>query len=143
MCKSEIIPELEDGKNSIVDVRCKDSHGRHFIVEMQVEKQESFIKRVLLNPSRVYARQLTQKDKYNLVQPVYSLNLLDHKIEDDGSKWYHHYALTNQQNSSRILDKIHVVLIELPKWKKMNKFNLEKIRDKWLLYFTQSNHFIL
>ncbi len=81
----EIIPDLEDGKNSIVDVRCKDSHGRHFIVEMQIGKQTGFIKRVLLNTSKVYARQLTQKDKYNLVQPVYSLNLLDHKIEDDES----------------------------------------------------------
>ena len=139
----EIIPDIEDGKNSIVDVRCKDSHGRHFIVEMQIGKQAGFIKRALLNTSKVYARQLTQKDKYNLVQPVYSLNLLDHKIEDDEFNWYHHFALTNQQNTNRILDEIHVVLIELPKWKKMNKFDLEKTRDQWLLYFTEPNHFTM
>lgn len=30
----EMLPDRNEGKNSIVDVRCKDSHGRHFIVEM-------------------------------------------------------------------------------------------------------------
>lgn len=136
----EIVPEKIDGKNSIVDVRCKDSHGRHFIVEMQIEKQGSFIKRALVNTSKIYAKQLTKKDKYGQVQPVYSLNLLNHKIDEEDS-WYHHYALTNQENPSKTIDQIHIVLIELPKWKKLNKFDLELPRDRWLVYFTEPNRF--
>lgn len=139
----EMIPEIADGKNSIVDVRCKDSHGRHFIVEMQIGKHAGFIKRALLNTSKVYAGQLSQKDTYRVIQPVYSLNLLDHKIEDDESNWYHHYALTNQQDTSRVLDEIHLVLIELPKWKKINKFDIEVSRDRWLIYLTEPTHFTM
>lgn len=139
----EMIPEFEDGKNSIVDVRCKDSHGRHFIVEMQVGKQVGFIKRALYNTSKVYEGQLSQKDTYGIIQTVYSLNLLDHKIEENESNWYHHFALTNQQDSSHVLDEIHIVLIELPKWKKINKFDLKVSRDRWLIYFTEPTHFTM
>jgi predicted transposase/invertase (TIGR01784 family) len=138
---SEIMPEKKDGKNGIVDVRCKDSHGRQFIVEMQIGKQASFIKRALLNTSKVYSRQLTKKQKYHLAQPVYSLNLLDHRIDEDESIWYHHYALTNQQDFSKKIDQMHILLIELPKWKNLNKFDIEVPRDRWLIYFTEPKHF--
>ena len=32
----EMVPDTVLGKNSIVDVRCRDSRGRHFLVEMQM-----------------------------------------------------------------------------------------------------------
>jgi predicted transposase/invertase (TIGR01784 family) len=33
---AELVPEIPVFKNSIVDVRCVDKHGRQFIVEMQM-----------------------------------------------------------------------------------------------------------
>ena len=49
----ELIPELTDVfKHTIVDVRCIDSDGRTFIVEMQLYWSESFKTRVLLNASK-------------------------------------------------------------------------------------------
>ncbi|MDR2423455.1 MAG: Rpn family recombination-promoting nuclease/putative transposase, partial [Prevotellaceae bacterium] len=44
---TELFPEIEVLRNSIVDVRCTDNHGRHFIVEMQMHWTESFKSRVL------------------------------------------------------------------------------------------------
>ena len=99
---SEIIPEKKDGKNGIVDVHCKDSHGRQFIVEMQIGKQASFIKRALINTSKVYSRQLTKEQHYRMAQPVYSLNLLDHQIDEDETIWYHlcpHQSARFRQNN--------------------------------------------
>ena len=32
----EMVPERDGGKNSVVDVRCKDARGRRFLVEMQL-----------------------------------------------------------------------------------------------------------
>ena len=43
----ELVPELPTGKNSIVDVRCKDVKGRQFIVEMQMIWTPAFQQRVL------------------------------------------------------------------------------------------------
>ena len=140
---SEIIPEKNDGKNGIVDVRCKDSDGRHFIVEMQIGKQASFIKRALFNTSKVYSRQLTNEQHYLLAQPVYSLNLLDHRIDENETIWYHHYALTNQHDFAKTIDQMHILLIELPKWKKLNKFDIELPLDRWLIYFTEPKHFTM
>lgn len=137
----EIAPDLKDGKNSIVDVRCTDNHGRHFIVEMQVGKQAGFVKRVLLNTTKVYSRQLLKEQPFSMTQPVYSLNLLDHSLKVNNNEWYHHYAITNRIDQNDSWEDIHIIFIELPKWKKSNKFDLTNPKDRWLMYFTQPHAF--
>ncbi|HMS71113.1 MAG TPA: PD-(D/E)XK nuclease family transposase, partial [Saprospiraceae bacterium] len=55
--QTELIPESpEILKNSIVDVRCRDSFGRQFIVEMQMFWTDAFINRVLFNATKVFYR---------------------------------------------------------------------------------------
>jgi len=67
-------------KNSIVDVRCKATDGRQFIVEMQMEWTTAFKQRVLFsssparllptgrkNASKAYVRQLKKSKKYLIV----------------------------------------------------------------------------
>ena len=54
----EMVPETPFGKNSIVDVRCEETGGRKFIVEMQMEWFPDFKQRVLLNSAKAYVRQL-------------------------------------------------------------------------------------
>jgi predicted transposase/invertase (TIGR01784 family) len=137
----EISPELKDGKNSIVDVRCTDNHGRHFIVEMQIGKQAGFVKRVILNTTKVYSRQLLKDKRFALTQPVYSLNLLDHTITNNNIEWYHHYSFSNRNDHSDIWEDIQIIFIELPKWKKSNKFDLTNPKDRWLMYFTKPDAF--
>jgi predicted transposase/invertase (TIGR01784 family) len=137
----EISPELKDGKNSIVDVRCTDNHGRHFIVEMQIGKQAGFVKRVILNTTKVYSRQLLKDKRFALTQPVYSLNLLDHTITNNNIEWYHHYSFSNRNDHSDIWEDIQIIFIELPKWKKRNKFDLTNPKDRWLMYFTKPDAF--
>ena len=53
----ELVPETYVGKNSIVDVRCRDVKGRQFIVEMQMLWTEAFKQRVLFNASKAFVRQ--------------------------------------------------------------------------------------
>ena len=137
----EILPDTDENKNSIVDVRCTDNHGRHFIVEMQVARQTGFNKRVLMNTSKIYSRQLSKNKQYDLAQPVYSLNLLDHIISQDANEWYHYFAFTNRANHNEFWDDMQVIFIEFPKWKKMNIFDLNKPQDRWLMYFTEPSLF--
>jgi hypothetical protein len=60
----ELLPEIEILRNSIVDVvRCTDSEGRQFIVEMQMYWTESFKSRVLLNASKAYVMQLNKAER--------------------------------------------------------------------------------
>ena len=137
----EILPDMNDGKNSIVDVRCIDNRGRHFIVEMQVARQNGFIQRVLMNTTKVYSRQFSKDNAYQFAQPVYSLNLLDHHIKANENKWYHHYTITNKEDQEDFWEDMQIILIELPKWKKLSKFDLNKPKDRWLMYFTEPTLF--
>ena len=137
----ELTPEQEDGKNTIVDVRCTDTHGRHFIVEMQVSKQAGFVKRVITNMTKVYSRQLSKVEPYILAKPVFSLNLLDHALSANENKWFHHYTLTERELHEDYFDELNLIVIELPKWKKLNTFDLQKPKDRWLMYLSDPNMF--
>ena len=52
------VPRTKDLKETILDVRCVDQAGKHFIVEMQVAPDDSFEKRVLMYNSKAYVQQL-------------------------------------------------------------------------------------
>ena len=55
---TELVPQLEGGKNTIVDVLCTDVRGRKFCVEMQMEWSDAFQQRVLFNASKLYVSPL-------------------------------------------------------------------------------------
>ncbi|MCB0648424.1 MAG: Rpn family recombination-promoting nuclease/putative transposase [Saprospiraceae bacterium] len=135
--KTELISELPSlVKNSIVDVRCKDSSGRHFIVEMQMLWTDSFMSRVLFNAAKIYVRQLLKGVKYDGLMPVYALSIINQNFDNSIQDWYHHYLMTNQFHASKIIEGLNLIFVELP------KFQSKKLRDKkltvlWLRYLTE------
>ena len=133
---SEMVPETPFGKNSIVDVRCEETGGRKFIVEMQMEWFPDFMQRVLLNASKAYVRQLPKGDDYQLLQPVYSLNLVNHTFLPDMDGYYHYYHLVHDLDSKKVLDGLHIVFVELPKFKAKN-LTEKKMQVLWLRFLTE------
>ncbi|MDR1226043.1 MAG: Rpn family recombination-promoting nuclease/putative transposase [Prevotellaceae bacterium] len=137
----ELVPELEVLRHSIVDVRCTDSDGRHFIVEMQMHWSDSFKSRVLLNASKAYVMQLDRADKYELLQPVYSLNFVNDTFEkspDMRDEYYHHYKIVNVKNTEKQIKGLEFVFIELPKFKPQNRAE-KKLHELWLRFLTEVN----
>jgi len=114
---AELTPDNPMRKNSIVDVRCKATDGRQFIVEMQMEWTTAFKQRVLFNASKAYVRQLKKSKKYHLLQPVYSLSLVNDVFENDIEDFYHYYRLVHEEHTEKIIDGLHLVFVELPKFK--------------------------
>src|SRR4051812_9658694 len=51
-------PKISEIKYSIVDVKCVDTRGITYVVEMQVLNVEAFEKRVVYNVAKVYTNQL-------------------------------------------------------------------------------------
>jgi len=51
---AEQVPVLPLLKRNIVDVRCRDAAGRHFIVEMQMNWTGAFLQRVPFGASRSF-----------------------------------------------------------------------------------------
>ena len=134
---SEMVPENPGKKNSIVDVRCRETGGRHFIVEMQMNWNNEFQQRVILNASKAVIKQLGTSEDYSLLQPVYSLNLINDVGFDAGpDEFYHDYAIVNVEHSDRIIDGLRFVFVELPKFKPQS-IKERKMAVLWLRFLTE------
>ena len=133
---TELVPLIPEMKDSIVDVRCRDNHGRQFIVEMQMLWTPSFQARVLFNASKAYVMQIDGGEAYKSLQPVYSLNLLDDKYIKDSDDYYHHYSIVNIKDTEEKLDGLEFVFIELPKFKPQ-KTQEKRMAVLWLRFLTE------
>ena len=133
---SEMVPRTPTSKNTIVDVRCEETGGRKFIVEMQMNWTADFRERVLFNASKAYVRQLDKSEQYNLLQPVYALNFVNKVFEPDMEGYYHYYRMVHAQDSGKVLEGLHLVFIELPKFKAKN-LTERKMQVLWLRFLTE------
>lgn len=135
---SEMVPENPLRKNSIVDVRCKDKQGRQFIVEMQMIWSPEFKQRVLFNASKAYVRQMSVGEQYELLQPVYSLNLVNEIFEPELEGYYHHYQMIHVENTDKVIDGLQLIFVELPKFTS-HSYSEKKMQVLWLRYLTEIN----
>ena len=133
------IPErTEAEKYSIVDVYCKDNKQREFIVEMQMTWTESFKKRVLLNASKAYVAQTNKGMKYKTLQPVYALNFVNAEFMKDVDDYYHYYHLVHDKYTDKVIDGLHLIFVELPKFKPQT-ISERKMQVLWLRFLTEIN----
>ena len=133
----ELVPENPGKKNSIVDVRCRETGGRHFIVERQMNWNNEFQRRVVLNASKAVVKQLDEGEDYTLLQPVYSLNLINDVGFDAGpDEFYHDYAIVNVEHTDRIIEGLRFVFVELPKFKPQTIAE-KKMAVLWLRFLTE------
>ena len=83
------------GKASRVDLRCIDTRGRSFIVEVQRSPQPNFFRRCVYYASRIYSLGARRGDgqRYDIL-PVYLVALLDRGFgfRRDPSEWEGRYV---------------------------------------------------
>ncbi len=133
---SELVPETPFRKNSIVDVRCKDNFGRQFIVEMQTVWSDEFKQRVMFNASKAYVKQLGKSKRYDLLQPVYSLNLVNEVFEPKSDACIYNYHFVCDEDTKLVIDGLHLTFVELPKFKPETLAN-KKMAVLWLRFLTE------
>ena len=125
---------LED---SIVDVRCRDHSGRQFIVRIQMIWTSAYKQRVLFNASKAYVSQLEKGGDYELLQPVYSLNLVNDTFSSS-DEYYHDYRIVERADTREVIEGLRFIFIELPKFTPKN-YNDKKMQVLWLRYLTEIN----
>jgi len=138
----ELIPELANIlRNTIVDVRCTDSDGRQFLVEMQMFWTEKFKSRMLFNASKAYVKQLNRAEEIKLLRPVYALSFVNERFEKSpemANEYYHHYKIVNIKDTEKQIKGLEFVFIELPKFKAQNRAE-KKLHELWLRFLTEIN----
>ena len=136
--QSEQVPVIPEFKRTIADVKCTDSNGRVFIVEMQMNWTDHFKQRLLFGTSQAFVKQLGKGVEYKFLQPVYGLGIVAEIYEKTTSEWYHHYQLVKKgdaQNSD-IIEHLQLIFIELPKFL-IQSTEEKKLRLLWLRFLRE------
>ena len=136
---TELVPETPLKKDTIVDVRCRDNRGRQFIVEMQMIWTPAFMQRVLFNASKAYVRQSDKGGRYEDLQPVYSLNLVnDIFMPDMPDVHYHLYKMVHDADSKKVIEGLQLIFVELPKFRPTTLIE-KRMYVLWLRFLTEIN----
>ena len=125
-------PKIEVLKETALDVRAKTKEGTTFIVEMQVEKEPHFRKRVVYYSSKAYVNQINKGEDYPKLNQVIFIGILDFKIFD-GDKYLTKHLILNIDNMKQELPDLEFNFIELPKFNKGEQ-ELETVIDKWIYF---------
>jgi predicted transposase/invertase (TIGR01784 family) len=134
----ENIPESPAKKYSIVDVRCTDNQGRHFIVEMQSFWTQEFFSRTVFNAAAAYANQLGKGISFAELKDVYALSLVNEEafcFSTDGD-CIQEYYLINKKHTEDIHTNLSLIFVELPKFKPSSKGD-KAMKDLWLKFLTE------
>ena len=134
----EQVPVIPVFKRTIADVKCKDSLGRAFIVEMQMNWSDSFKQRLLFGSSQAFVKQIVKGEDYKLLQPVYGLGIVAETYEETSPEWYHHYQLVKKGglNSNDVIEHLQLIFIELPKFP-VHSPDEKKLRLLWLRFLRE------
>ena len=133
----ELVPINPDKKDTIVDVRCTDTVGRQFHVEMQMYWTDMFKRRTLYNTCKAYARPLKKGENYSNVKPIYTLSLInDIAFPELPDEFYHEFVPTHKNHTDEILEDFEMIFVELPKFHP-SSWQDRKMAVLWLRFLTE------
>ena len=92
---------------------------------------------MLFNASKAYVSQLETGKNYELLQPVYSLNLVNDTFSQSDN-CYHDFQIVEVAETSEVIEGLRFIFVELPKFSPKN-FRDKKMAVLWLRYLTEIN----
>ena len=140
--QNELLSEQGTGKNTIVDVRCTDHAGRHFIVEMQIAHHAYFLERLLFNAAKVFSSQLERGDRYVKIQPVYAISIMDDILVKTNDHRVQTYSVINHHDANERATGFQIVVLELAKCRKLRNLDMQKPLDRWIQYFINPEYYL-
>lgn len=134
---AELVPINPDKKDTIVDVRCTDTVGRQFLVEMQMYWTDMFKRRTLYNTCKAYARPLEKGKDYKELKPIYTLSLInDIAFPELPDEFYHEFVPMHRNHTDEIIEDFEMIFVELPKFKPTSLQD-KKMAVLWLRFLTE------
>ena len=131
-----MMPKTPIRKYRVLAVGCEDAKGCQFIVEIQIIWSKEFMQRVSFADSKAYMRYPSLSEDDAFYKPVYSLNLVNEIFEPELDDYYHYYHLVHEEHTDKVIDGLHLVFVELPKFIP-HTFTEKKMQVLWLRYLTE------
>lgn len=128
-----------DDKIGIVDLRAKLNNNIECEIEMQMIYSENFISRLLYYWSKIYSGQLKKSKKYETLNKVICIAIINEDIKDlkeltSHSKW----RIREEKKPDKILtDKLELHIITIPKAIKEYKNNKNNKLLQWMMFLDE------
>jgi predicted transposase/invertase (TIGR01784 family) len=132
-CDNANIPTAETEKVTYLDISCTDQSNHHFIIEMQVAKEASFLQRSQYYAAFALSNQLKKGDLYNQLQPVIFIGIMNKLLFSHNNKAVSHHLICDMDTHQQSLKHLEFHYLEL------NNFHrsideLETDMDKWIYF---------
>jgi predicted transposase/invertase (TIGR01784 family) len=135
-------PKVSELKYSIVDVKCIDTRGTNYVVEMQVLNVEAFEKRVVYNVAKAYTNQLDTGHAYPQLNDVIGISICDFELwprkKGFGVPMLSRWRMQEQKSGTRGLSQLQLVFLELPKYDAAKE--PETLVEKWAYFFREAEN---
>jgi predicted transposase/invertase (TIGR01784 family) len=109
--------EFAQSKLIVLDVRCLDSDGRWFNVEMQVSVYAGLIERLVYYACSLYVDQLKTGSNYALAAPSISICLLNRILFAETDQAHHRFQMVDRESGRELSNAIEVHTIEMTKYR--------------------------
>ena len=136
------LPENINLKESVLDVKAITKSNKKIIIEIQLSGNIDFLKRIYYYISRNIVSEVDEKEPYDIISEVISINFVDFNMDfGDAGKPHRCFKLIDTENPDIVLDMVQMHIVEVPRFKKiLNNANAEYIKRKkilsWIEFFT-------
>ena len=132
-------PELNDSgskvsKSSILDLHCRDEHDNFIEIEVQIQRETNFLKRLVFYSSQMIVQQGEPGPDWDYdVKPVYVISFARFRVFDD-NRPLHRAGILDYVTAERLIDSANFTIIELPKVTRMIRKSDSEVA-KWMFIF--------
>ncbi len=127
-------PLTADGKLSILDIKASVNDETFVDIEVQVARENFFMKRSMYYLSRMFSDQAVKGHDYENLKPVIGINLLDFTLFEEAPKWHNRAKFILTETNQLLTDCITLHFLELPKLK-YSDIKAVKRLEAWGAYF--------
>ena len=122
-----------ESRTAIFDLHCEDDMGNLIEIEVQIRKQDHFLKRLAFYASEMIANQAEPGDEWDYdIKPTYVIALTQHTMFDD-DRIVHRATVTDLDTGEQFLDTFNFTAIELSKVPFFIEPGSSSLR-KWLFF---------
>jgi predicted transposase/invertase (TIGR01784 family) len=125
-------------KLNTVDVLCTDEKGKKYIVELEVETADEFIKKAQYDEAQVYTSQLQTGQPYEELKAAIFLALVDGVIFPKKNDYKSEHLVLDKKTLENDLKDSSYIFVELGKFSK-SIGELRTHEDRWLYLFKHSD----
>jgi len=129
-------------KLGIMDLRAELEGGIKCNIEIQLQPHQFENERILYYWADTYKRQIKRGEEYGMLNRTISIVILDHEIEalkgieKLGTKW----QIRDNETGKRVLtDRLEIVIIELPKAKRIYETDHKSKIAQWMMFIDNPN----